>query len=344
MNCRSCVYICGNDMMFFGDAGNNKEGAMGLCCEPILGAPSWISFEETPEETLHKFIDQCRMIDRECRNIKDDSKRHFTKGCVNCSNFKYGPYHNDGLVHFVNLTMCPAPCQCRCIYCDVYNGNQDATSETAIKLYDHTFDVLELALERGLIANDATYQVSSGEITIHPHRDRFMKILKGKPAYFFTNAMKFDEDIAQNLHDNPGSAINLSIDSGTRETWHKVKGLDNFDKVIENLSKYFVRTTRPGQITLKYIILPGINDTYEDFISVAEIMKVLNVSHLSISRDVYTKYSMSEQDTVNLTGAAAYLLAVLSKNGLRADLMTYSPEERQMVVNQANEVLAKGLV
>lgn len=144
---------------------------------------------------------------------------------------------------------------------------------------------MELALDLKIIADDAVWQISSREIAIHPYHDRIMNIVKGRIACFYTNCMKFDEDIAKNLHDNPRSTINLSIDSGTPETWRKIKGLDNFDKVIENLSKYYVASTRPGQITLKYIVMPGINDNYEDFTSVIEIMKVLKVNRLIIARD-----------------------------------------------------------
>lgn len=340
MVCRSCGLIQNNALTFIEFKG---KPVISLCCEPIPDIPH-IEFEETPEESFRKFVGECRIVDLECRGLKDDSKRFFTKGCVNCSQFQQGNYYNDGLVHYVNLSIYPAPCQCRCIYCDVHTKDQNTNTESAIKLYDHIFAFLELAIKYGLIADNVIWQVSSGEIAIHPHHDRIMKFLKGKTATFYTNCIKFDEDIAQNLNDNPNSAINLSIDAGTRETWHKVKGIDNFDRVTENLSKYFVKTTHPGQITLKYIILPGINDTYEDFTSIVEIMKVLNVKHLTIARDLSKKYDMSKQDIVNLTGAAAYLLAILYKNNMSADMFTYSPEEMKMSIDQANEIASKGLI
>ncbi|MCH5197119.1 MAG: radical SAM protein [Oscillospiraceae bacterium] len=328
-----------NAMNFNNDKQNNP--IISLCCENIPNIPQ-ISFEGTAEEILYKFVNKCAKVDSECRNIQNNSKRIFTKGCVNCSQFQPRTYNNDRLIHYINLSAYPSPCQCRCIYCEVQKNEPDITE--SVKLFDNIIAVLELALEQGLIAPDARWQISSGEIAIHPYRDRLMKILKGRNAIFYTNCMKFDEDVAQNLHDNPNSAINLSIDAGTPETWHKVKGFDNFDKITENLSRYFVNTTRPGQISLKYIIMPGINDTYEDFTSVVEIMKVLNVKHLTISRDIRNKYSMSEQDTIDLTGAAAFLFAILSKNNMTSDMFTYSPEERKLVVEQANEIIAKQLI
>ena len=69
----------------------------------------------------------------------------------------------------------------------------------------------------------------------------------------------------------------LSIDCGTPETWRKIKGFNNFDKAIENLEKYREYTTRPNQIRFKYIILPGINDSADDYEGLIEIMKRLDI-------------------------------------------------------------------
>lgn len=121
--------------------------------------------------------------------------------------------------------MYPAPCQSRCIYCNIPNENQSVTGDAAKTACEKLFDMLDLAERCGILAPNAVWQVSSGEIAIHPYHDRIMKLVQGKAAAFYTNCMKFDEAVAQNLHDNPNSTINLSVDSGTRETWKKSKVL-----------------------------------------------------------------------------------------------------------------------
>lgn len=199
MICRNCNFIAMNAMNF-GSEGLDKEFGISLCCEAKCYIPK-ITFEETPEETLRKFLGECKMLDLECRSIKDDSKRCFTKGCIDCRLFQPTDYQNDGLIHYVNLTMYPAPCQARCSYCTVNKVNTITESEA--KRYEHLFSVLELADERGVIAANATWQVSSGEIAIHPYHDRIMKLTRGKGAVYYTNAMKYDEEIALNLHYNP---------------------------------------------------------------------------------------------------------------------------------------------
>lgn len=316
---------------------------LSLCCENLPNVPK-IPFLSTAEDTLRAFVGEGLLAAVECARVTKDSQRHFTAGCTHCAQFREGNWQLNAQIGYVNLSMYPSPCQSRCIYCGVHQKDQSITSETAKSGYEKLFDLLELAEQSGMIAPNATWQVSCGEIAIHPYRDRIMKLVKGKRAVFYTNCMKFDEAVAQNLRENPNSAINLSIDAGTPETWKKVKGRDNFDTVLENLVKYHAAGPKPGQITMKYIVLPDINDFLEDYLSLAEIMKVLGVKHLIFSRDTRTKYSLSEGDRVKLTGATAYLLAVCRKNGISCNLSNYTQEEQAEAVELAKEVLQKGLV
>ncbi len=197
------------------------------------------------------------------------------------------------MIHYVNLSMYPAPCQCKCIYCGVHKGESGAFNKAACgEYYEQLFETLDYAREIGLIAANATWQVSSGEIAIHPYKDRIFNLIKNQRVVFYTNCFIFDEGIAQNLSANPNSAINLSIDAGTPQTWLKVKGVNNFEDIAINLVKYFNASARPGQITLKYIVLPGINDNIQDYLSVIELMKILKVKHLTIARDTSIKYSI----------------------------------------------------
>lgn len=316
---------------------------LSLCCEHLDHIPK-IKFAETAEDSLRAFVGEGLLAAIECAQIKEDSQRRFTAGCMKCSQFVEGEHSISPTITYVNLSMYPAPCQSRCIYCSVHQENQNITSEVARSAYKKLFDMLDLAEQSGILSPNAAWQISSGEIAIHPYRDRIMKLVRGKSSMFYTNCMEFDEDVAANLHDNSNSAINLSIDSGTPETWKRVKGIDNFDQVLENLVKYHQASVRPGQITMKYIVMPDVNDIYEDYVSLLEIMKVLEVKHLTLSQDVRTKYTLDPEERSKLTGATAYLLAMCHKNGITNDMFTFPQDEQTEAIQLANELLQKGLV
>lgn len=319
---------------------DKDEPVLSLCCEGLPNIPK-MQFCETAEDTLRTFVGMGMLTAVECASVADDRQRHFTAGCAQCANFQMGDFALGAQISYVNLSMYPAPCQSRCVYCGVCREPQTKASEAA---YEKLFEILELAERCGILSQDATWQVSSGEIAIHPYRDRIMRLVKEKRAVFYTNCMKYDEAVAQNLHDNPKSAINLSIDAGTPETWKRIKMVDNFEAVLENLMRYHQMSSGPGQITMKYIVLPDVNDVYEDYAALMEILKGLQVKHLTLSRDTRRKYHMSREDHTKLTGAAAYLLAICHKNGISNDMFTYSKEEQEETIKLAVEILQKGLI
>jgi wyosine [tRNA(Phe)-imidazoG37] synthetase (radical SAM superfamily) len=322
---------------------------MTLCCENVSNIPG-TGFGDTAAESIENFRrERAELIAESVRlELLGDANapRKFTSGCAECANFQQGDFGNfDGLIHYVNLSMYPAPCQCKCIYCGVHSGESGAFNKKLHSdCYDKLFEMLEYAKQNGIIAPNATWQVSSGEIAIHPYKDRILDLVKGCPAVFYTNCFIFEERVAENLKTNPNSAINLSIDSGTPSTWRAVKGVDNFDAVTDNLVKYYNGSARPGQITLKYIVLPGTNDNLADYLSVIEIMKVLGVKHLTLSRDTRIKYAIEEGENETLIGAAGYFTAMLHKNGLTFDMFTYTPQERESVIAFARDLLQSGKV
>jgi wyosine [tRNA(Phe)-imidazoG37] synthetase (radical SAM superfamily) len=312
------------------------------CCEGIEDRPR-IGFKDTGRETMEDFMRYRSELIAELTRLATlpggaGEARKYTAGCARCANFQAEGFGKaDEFVRYVNLSMYPAPCQAKCIYCGFRIANHLAFDKNLhAGYYERLFEALEYAKQNGMIAPDAKWDVASGEITIHPYKDRIMELVKGQTAVFATNCFIFDGKIADNLGANPRSTINLSIDCGTPGTWRRVKGVDNFDAAMGNLAKYREASARPGQITLKYIVLPGINDNLADYLAVAEIMKTLGTKRLSIARDVRIKYSGDERGREALVGAAARLVATLKNNGLEpAGMDTYAPEEIKRICVRA---------
>ena len=340
----SCYFLEQMYLTFKGRI-DDKYSSIALCCETTEGAPT-IPYEETPEETLKNIVDKWKQIMEDSQqygNPPPPSSVSFA--CSKCPLYRKAEWKPDGLIHAISLAVYPSPCQCRCIYCHVYEtyDNVTPTSRTA-EAYERLFGILERIKESGMLAPDFAWQVTCGEISIHPYKKRFLELIEGRPALFFTNGFRYDEGIAQHLHENPKSCLFLSIDAGIPETWHKVKGVNNFETVLSNLTKYYHQSA-PGQIRLKYIVLPGINDTWEDYVSVVDIAKALKVQAIEISRDHVIKSSMSPKERITLVSAAAYLLALCQKNDIPVALfdLNYTLEEQEQMQQLAQEILERGL-
>ena len=269
--------------------------------------------------------------------------------CHHCKDWVKANWNISPFITYVNLSIYPSPCQSRCCYCSVGRTN---INDYALTAYEKIFDTLELARKQELIAprGVAMYQVSSGEITIHPLKDRIMKLVKGEKVCFYTNGFIFDEDIARELHDNPLSSINISIDSGTPETWHKVKGVNNFNKVVENLMMYKKYSCHQDQITVKYIILPGINDSDRDFIACISLLRALGVNTLAFSRDISIPFSIKNREKYssnaivaeNIVIAAARLRANCVIRGIKPYVHEfYTQKEKEHILMLSKKILEK---
>jgi wyosine [tRNA(Phe)-imidazoG37] synthetase (radical SAM superfamily) len=345
---RSCGWIEAFSLMFVGriDTGGR---CMALCCEK--GDAPGTALCESARDSVENFRRMRTELIAESMRIESlgdaDEARKFTASCAKCANFQRGDFgKSDGRIHFVNLSMYPAPCQCKCVYCDIHERKEDKRLNKRLHsaYYEKLFDILSYAESAGYIAPDARWRVASGEITIHPYKDRILEWVKNRAVLFFMNGFLFDEEIASILSANPFAVIHLSIDSGTPETWREVKGVDNFNTVTSNLVKYHACCSKPEQITLKYIVLPGVNNTLADYRSLVEIMKALKVGHLTISRDMRTQYTLDAEARETLISACGILVAIVYKNGMTFDLIFYSLEEREQIVVFAHELLQAGAV
>ena len=317
-----------------------------LCVEPfyrddVPGVP----LGDSAKETLGNLIKLRNNIISEMMNDIADSQRVYTKGSTKCMLRSRDNWRENNLIEVVIIGMYPAPCQSKCPHCIFINdiiyhgGLTDETREN----YEKALDLIEYAVSNGYIREDALWQLSSGEIAIHPYKDRILKLVGDNSCLFLTNCMKYDKGIAKNLAANPKSRICLTIDAGTPETHIIVKCVDNFDSVIETLYKY-KRDSRPGQIDLRYIIFPGVNDSVGNFEGILSIMRDLEINKLSLLRDSRKKYNTPQGEMEKVIKALAKWAALLEKNGMTCNFFYMYPEQEEQIVAMAKELIASGKV
>ena len=343
-------YSCGqieNLALIFNGTVDKSGKYLTFCCEPIGNIPG-ATLGRTAEESINRLVRERAALIEESKRLSlagggtvSDEERKYTAGCAKCVYFQLKDWKGQDkgpeqiIFSYVNLSMYPSPCQCKCIYCAMHGTEKIELNQLQTENYKKVFDLIEWVDKKGMVAANATWQISSGEITIHPYKERILNLMKGKKAVFFSNCFIFDEKIAANLAENPDSQIELSIDCGTPETWHKVKGADNFGIVMDNLSKYHANTTKSGQIRFKYIVLPGINVSDADYKSVVEIMKRLDVGQLCISRNTRLMYARKEHDA--LIEAAGHLVAMLRSSKMEATFCNFSSVEQERILALANK-------
>jgi len=206
----------------------------------------------------------------------------------------------------------PSVCQAKCIYCWVHTASQNNYQNVKHSRYHEMIvQMIQYLKKNNFIDDDCHFACASGEITIMPHKDLFLDAISKYKATFSTNAFLFNLKIANSMKKN-NSIINVSLDSGTKETFKLVKGHDLFEKVLANLKKY----RKYNVFVLKYIVLPGVNDSDTDVEGIVEILKLLNLNCLSLSWDFNMPLRTASYSIVKF-------VAKLKANNLSFDFRTY---------------------
>jgi adenine C2-methylase RlmN of 23S rRNA A2503 and tRNA A37 len=98
-------------------------------------------------------------------------------------------------------------------------------------------------------------------------------------VYFSSNAIVYKQSIADMLKTGRGKII-ISPDAGTPETIAKVRGFDCFDATIGNAKKYAEALPNKLFLSLKYILLEGVNDNENDIRKFLNIVKEIGCTAL----------------------------------------------------------------
>ena len=182
-------------------------------------------------------------------------------------------------------------CNMKCIYCSpTYYGGLKANYSLK-KLFEHLFEV-------DAYAKDISLVWGGGEPTLMDDFEEIFQLftlnLKPKNNTLFSNATKYNSLIARYLEDGKLTTLITSTDAGTKETFKKIRGVNAFDKVFNNIKKYHIAAGR-GTI-IKYVFTDGNSSLEEIKKFLEQINKYdLNKCHFQLSSDFKAQDLSNEQ-------------------------------------------------
>ncbi len=183
------------------------------------------------------------------------------------------------ITHFKN-------CNADCIYCIT-----EATAEDKKKKTYNIMPVLNDLRDKGILKEGCEFHIGGGEFSIYRECNDIINtyILSGftEICAIATNGIAYSEAIFNAMNHNRAVII-ISLDCGSERMYKKIKRVNAFNSVINNLRKYTKTKTCRQNTFLKYIILPGINNNrkeFEKFLNIAE-----NFGIQGIKIDIDGKY------------------------------------------------------
>lgn len=248
-----------------------------FCCSNLADPynPPIIYTDDLDEFSIEKYL---KNIDRAMELNQTDKTV-----CLGCRLFQKQIVPELKLFNNIkNLTLNNfLTCNSNCIYCDFGPHSQS--------YFYSALPAIKQLIEEKLIAQDCCFSWGGGEPTIY-------KEFKEGCTYLIENnynqlinstGLKFSQEILNGLSRKTLS-LKISPDSGTKETYLKVKGQNGFDRVWKNIKKY---CQFPDNVCIKYIFLPNdLNATeneVREFINQCSEANVKNIE-ISIEWDLIT--------------------------------------------------------
>jgi wyosine [tRNA(Phe)-imidazoG37] synthetase (radical SAM superfamily) len=180
----------------------------------------------------------------------------------------------------INNIVSPKVCSYGCIYCQV--GRTIKKSIIRNAFYPPGIIYKDVVQHIKLLSPDNYPDyltiVSNGEPTLDINLGKIIKQLKkiGPPIAVITNAsLLADKYVKNDLH--LADWVSLKVDTAKIDTWHLINrpadGLD-FDRIVEHLTLF--SGEYQGRLCTESMILDSVNNSEEDLVILAEIIKKIN--------------------------------------------------------------------
>lgn len=223
-----------------------------------------INWEELFEEKAQRIAKQKNSTIYDC------------EGCYHLGEYTFKNEKKLSEFHFSHCRICNA----KCIYCskEYSKGTQNY----------NTFPIIKDLIEKGYYkaGGEATFQ--GGEPTLMQNFDELVQLFteNGTKVRIHTSGIKYSKTTEEALNNNMGTIV-ISLDSGSRNVYKKIKQVDAFDTVCDNIKQYTnASTNNTNNIIIKYLIVPGFNDNINEVDKFFKLMKKLGIKNVAIDIEV----------------------------------------------------------
>lgn len=256
----------------------------------------------------------------------DDCIKH---NCTNCPEVKDGFWAVKRRISDICFSI-KHRCNFKCSYC--VEAKLDKSALTGNEHLDEVLDTMGLMRDQGVIDKLAIVSVAPTEISIHPNRDKILKTMEPYICQFTTNCGVYVEAIAKSLQ--KGGKIYCSLDAGTPETFLRVKAVNCFRKVCDNLKKY----AESGTVEIKYIFLPDCNDNEVDLDGFIEACKTISPAAIHIARNTYDYGTILSKHTMDMI---VRMINKAMEQGLQVNCssLIFLPEEYKYIKDEVSTTM-----
>ena len=207
-------------------------------------------------------IDWDKLFELKRKYRIEHRKGNLTPNCIGCVFLEEKEWDEEDYINFLQFNYWVL-CNSKCSYC--YEVQNKKMFEK-IKPYD-AVPVIKDMIERKILRPGGEVSFGGGEPTIAPEFEELIKLLSEngfRNMRIHSSGIKFSPAIEKAIKMGVLNVV-ISIDAGSEKTYKKIKNVNAYKKVLENMRKYAAANKAGyGLMTSKYIIIPNINDNRKE--------------------------------------------------------------------------------
>lgn len=254
-------------------------------------------------------------------SIKRTYRNQMKKGniipeCKNCIYLKEKEWDNDDYITHINFNNW-VTCNEHCIYCWLNDEDQPRRSQYNI------FPAIKDMVDRGYLKKGGDITIAGGEPTFAPEFDDLLQLFLDNDMSnirILTNSTRYSDVVKKGIESGKVNIV-VSVDSGTRETFIKVKRYDFYDKVWANIKEYTSVQPYPDRVKTKYILIPNVNDTKVEIDSWINKSKECGVKSLALDVEMMWYDRNKENIPQYILDLVSYAINTIKNNDLDIELI-----------------------
>lgn len=216
-------------------------------------------------------------------------------------------------------------CDSNCIYCYTARDKRYFNTCENYRIYPFLKDLKR----KNLIAPNGYISFGGGEVAL---LDEFNDIIKFFEPYNYsikvcTSGIHYSKTIEKALKKG-NMEILISVDSGTKETFAKVKGTKHFDRVWDNIKKYAKVQKLPVLVKSKFIVVPELNDSENEIKLWIEKSKDAGVNIVVI--EIESNYYQANRESIPESLINLFHFAHKTAKDLGLDFLLYDRSSHMM--------------
>lgn len=206
--------------------------------------------------------------------IQSCKKGVIPSNCIGCIHLREDSWNDEEKINEIFL-LTHTHCNCSCVYCvNQYITKGKVTRYSKKSEYYDAYPLLLEGYKQNRFSDKITIHCLGGEPAVLNETSKILKLfIKNglKHASLVTSGINYVKEM-ETIFKKFDGQVTISLDSGTRETYKRIKRVDKFNDVLKNIKKY-IKASNPNKnsIMVKYVLTENYNDNF------CEIDKFFNV-------------------------------------------------------------------